>query len=79
VKGVEDYWCVISWSPPGGKRKTCCPRTDWTQAVKQNITRGGFGWSDLSEFTADRRQWKELTLTLKERSCYKNVASNIPE
>jgi len=39
---------VISWSPPGVKRK------------KQDINRGGFSWNDLLVLTADRMQRKYL-------------------
>jgi len=50
-----------SWFPLGGKWKTCHPQTGWMQTVKQDVSRGGSSWNDLSTLTADRKRSKELT------------------
>jgi len=42
---------AISWFPLDGKRKI--GRIDWTQMVKQDINRGGFGWKDLPSLTGN--------------------------
>ena len=42
-------------------RKIGRPCIDCMQTVKQDVSRAGFGWNDLSTLTADRKRWKELT------------------
>jgi len=49
---------AVSWFPPGGKTKIGGPRIDWTQAMKEDISRGCFIWNDLPALIADRKQRK---------------------
>ena len=52
---------AISWFPTDHNRNRGRPRIDWIQIIKQDLNRRGLNWEDLSEVTANRVHWKQLT------------------